>query len=357
LPSNSASSLLARWAVLLLLSTANPAALRAEPFERAEVTKAVNLVSLLREMQNPRPASLGDIISGKTALKTGGDSRAELQFPDQTITRVGSYSLFRFYAGGRDLILDGGTMLFSSPKGAGGGKVQAGAITAAVTGSDFMISYVKTPVSKVADRRKLRVQGATAQGGRVKVICLSHKVVVYFTDNPKVRVWLSPGQLVDVRDGATEMPPVVTINLGALLASSMLGRKGGFGPLQSQAILDGNARRQAKSSVPAYDPASGNANLLTQAAQTARLAGGASNSSLSPPVPQPQPQVTPLVSPGPTPAPTPPPKPPPTRPPPPPTPPPTPRPAPPTPPPVPTPAPTPTRPPSSGGGSSERAGG
>ena len=34
-------------------------------------------------------------------------------------------------------------MLFSSPKGSGGGKVQAGAITAAVTGTDFLISRIK----------------------------------------------------------------------------------------------------------------------------------------------------------------------------------------------------------------------
>ena len=46
--------------------------------------------------------------------------------------------------------------------------MQAGAVTAAVTGSDFMISNV----------------------GKVKVICLSHKVAVYFTANPKVRVEL-----------------------------------------------------------------------------------------------------------------------------------------------------------------------
>ena len=85
----------------------------------------------------------GDVIRGNTALKTGGDSRAELEFPDLTITRVGSNALFRFLAGGREITLDGGTMLFSSPKGAGGGKVQAGAITAAVTGTEFLISYIR----------------------------------------------------------------------------------------------------------------------------------------------------------------------------------------------------------------------
>jgi FecR protein len=115
------------------------ASLQAEPFEEAQVTETINLVSLLRQLQKPQPATIGDVIKGQTALKTGGDSRAELKFPDLTITRVGSNSLFRFYAGGRDMTLDGGTMLFYSPKGAGGGKVQAGAVTAAVTGSAIIV--------------------------------------------------------------------------------------------------------------------------------------------------------------------------------------------------------------------------
>ena len=94
----------------------------------------------------------GDVITKDLALKTGGDSRAELELPDLTITRVGANALFRFLAGKRQIILDGGTMLFHAPKGAGGGRVEAGAITAAVTGTDFLISNINK---------------------RVKVICLS----------------------------------------------------------------------------------------------------------------------------------------------------------------------------------------
>ena len=194
----------------------------AEPFDQAEVTKTINLVSLLPP---DRRAAPGDLVKGDTALKTGGNSRAELQFPDLTITRVGSNALFRFVTGTREMVLDSGTMLFSSPKGAGGGKVQAGAITAAVTGSDFLIS----------------------NAGRVKVICLSHKLLVYFTANPKVRAVLLPGQMLDIVPGAEKkMPPVVTINLETLLATSKLGEAGGFGPFPNQSILAYNVRRQAE---------------------------------------------------------------------------------------------------------------
>ena len=207
---------------VVALFAAYVAPLWAEPFEQAEVTEAINRVSLLPEN---KPAIRGNVVKGNTALKTGGNSRAELQFPDLTITRVGSNSLFRFIAGAREIILDCGTMLFSSPHGAGGGKVRAGVITAAVTGSDFMISNV----------------------GRVKVICLSHKVLVYFTANPKIRAELLPGQMLDVVGGADrKMPRVTTIDLKKLLATSKLSESGDFKSLPSQPILAQNINKQAK---------------------------------------------------------------------------------------------------------------
>jgi hypothetical protein len=214
-----------RLIFVLYLFAPHLAGLEAEPFEQAEVTKAINIVSLL---PHDRRAVAGDVVKGNTGLKTGGDSRAELQFPDLTITRVGSNSLFRFINGTREMILDSGTLLFSAPEGAGGGKVQAAAITAAVTGSDFMISNV----------------------GRVRVICLSHKVTVYLTENPKIRAELLPEQMLDITPGPTgairKMPRVTTINLGKLLATSKLTEAGGFRPLASQAILVQNTNRQAK---------------------------------------------------------------------------------------------------------------
>jgi hypothetical protein len=83
------------WIFVLFLFVGQLAALRAEPFERAEVTKTINLVSLLPRDTRAVP---GDIIKGDAALKTGGYSRAELQFPDLTITRVHFSGLSRAHA-------------------------------------------------------------------------------------------------------------------------------------------------------------------------------------------------------------------------------------------------------------------
>ena len=169
-----------------------PASLLAEPFEEAKVTETINIVSLLRQLRQPQPATVGDVIKGQTALKTGGESRAELKFPDLTITRVGANSLFRFYAGGRDMTLDGGTMLFYSPKGAGGGKVQAGAVTAAVTGSAFMVMNLSSTI---------------------KIVCLQHEVAV---SGPGFSRTIRPGQVID------QNGKISNIDLAALARSSNL---------------------------------------------------------------------------------------------------------------------------------------
>jgi hypothetical protein len=201
----------------------------AATFNEAEVTKTVNLVSLLRAAEPVEPASVGDVVKGQTALRTGEKSRAELEFPDSTITRVGSTSLFRFSGGTRVVTLDGGTMLFSSPKGAGGGEVQAGAITAAVSGTDIIVSYVK---------------GLATKGGHVQVICLSESVRVYFTADPAVQRSLGPGQKIEIPNGAKELPRPTNVNLSQILSTNELFQAGGFRPLYSQALLEQIAARQ-----------------------------------------------------------------------------------------------------------------
>ncbi len=262
----------------LILSLAAAGSLWADPFQQAEVTRAVNQVSLLHD-QASKPARIGDVVNGQTAVKTGTDSRAELQFPDNTITRLGANALFRFETGGRAMTLDSGTMLFSSPKGEGGGQVQAGAVTAAVTGTDFLLSYIKN--------------------GEVKVIVLEGKVVVSLLANPKVRRLLRAGQMVIVPAKPTDIPQPITIDLKQLLATSRLLESGGFKPLFSSALIQRAATGQSWNRPDPKIP--NNPNQAQQAAQMSR------RTTQGPPSAPPRPPSTP--PPVPTPAPTPPPPP------------------------------------------------
>jgi len=288
-----------KTALAFLLAAAIPQAAHAEPFQQAEVTKTVNRVSLLHSKQAAKPAAVGDVVRGETAVKTGGDSRAELKFPDATITRIGSNALFRFREGGRDMTLDGGTMLFSAPKGVGGGQVQAGAITAAVTGTSFLLYYLV--------------------GGEVKVVVLEGKVLIYFTANPKIRQMLRAGQIGSLPAGATAFNPTYSIDLKHLIGTSRLLEAGGFGPLPGQALLLRIAEGQQGKIGKLPDSRIQDA----QAAQTARRTIQGNTPAPPQPMmtPPPRPGATPIVPPRPQPVVTPPPRP--------------------TPPPKPTPPPTP----------------
>ncbi|CAN5674337.1 hypothetical protein BH09VER1_BH09VER1_02190 [soil metagenome] len=248
----------------------------ADPFEKAEVTRTVNKVTLIQGQKGSKPAAVGDVVTGDKAVKTGDDSRAELKFPDNTITRLGSNALFRFRTDTRDMTLDGGTLLFSCPKKEGGGQVQAGAVTAAVTGTDFIISYIV--------------------GGEVRVVVLEGKVWVYLTKFPAIRRLVRSGQLVVVPAGSDKIPEVMTIDLKQLMKTSRLLESGGFGPLLSEALINRVADSQQGRirKLPDGTP------LGQQAAQQARTAGGPSKPpkpGVTPPPAPPRPVSTPPPAP------------------------------------------------------------
>ncbi len=67
-------------------------------------------------------------------MQTGGQSRSELTFKDQTITRLGEKTIFSVGEGPRTIDLGSGQFLLYAPKKAGSAKVKIGPVTAAITG-------------------------------------------------------------------------------------------------------------------------------------------------------------------------------------------------------------------------------
>jgi hypothetical protein len=72
-----------RTIVALLACAALPGTLNAEPFEEAKVTETIDVVSLCNSWKS-LSRRLSVTSSGQTALKTGGESRAELRFSGLT---------------------------------------------------------------------------------------------------------------------------------------------------------------------------------------------------------------------------------------------------------------------------------
>ena len=107
---------------------------RADELKEAKVTQVIQDVRVLPSNSSPRPAAVNDDVRHGTAVQTGVQSRSELTFKDQTITRLGEKTIFSVGEGSRTIDLGSGQFLLCVPKKAGGAKVKLGAVTAAITG-------------------------------------------------------------------------------------------------------------------------------------------------------------------------------------------------------------------------------
>src|SRR5216684_5833647 len=116
--------------LIIVATSANAAQLK-----EARVTQVIKDVKLLPTQAAPRPAAVTDEVRDGTAVRTGVESRAELTFTDQTLTRLGANTIFSFNEGTRVMNLGGGAMLFQVPKGSGGLTIKTAAVTAAITGT------------------------------------------------------------------------------------------------------------------------------------------------------------------------------------------------------------------------------
>jgi FecR protein len=115
-----------------------PNQLTAEDLKEAQVTQVIQDVKLLPSNASPRPAAVRDNVRKGTAVQTGVQSRSELTFKDQTITRLGEKTIFSVGEGARTIELSSGQFLLYVPKKAGGAKVKMGAVTAAITGTTVL---------------------------------------------------------------------------------------------------------------------------------------------------------------------------------------------------------------------------
>ncbi len=171
----------------------------AAPLTESTFTEIINDVATVSTAGNASPAKVSDVLKAPERVRTGPQSRAELTAPDQSITRIGANTIFSFADNGRTLNLEQGNVLFHAPKGQGGGTIKSAGAAAAVLGTTIIVS-------------------ATPDGG-FKVILLEGSGTVTLPNGNSAT--LHGGQLVFVLPGGT-LSPVLTINLGKLVAGSQL---------------------------------------------------------------------------------------------------------------------------------------
>src|SRR5213079_1281548 len=120
--------------VVCALANWLPNDLCAEDLEEAKVTQIVQDVKVVPSGAAARPVVVNETVRRGNAVQTGAQSRSELTFRDQTITRLGEKTIYNV-GGGRTIELGSGQFLLYVPKKAGGAKVKMGPVTAAITGT------------------------------------------------------------------------------------------------------------------------------------------------------------------------------------------------------------------------------
>ena len=106
----------------------------AADLQEAKVTQVVQDVKVVPAGAAARTVTVNETVPRGNAVQTGSQSRSELTFRDQTITRLGEKTIYTI-GGGRTIELGSGQFLLYVPKKAGGAKVKMGPVTAAITGT------------------------------------------------------------------------------------------------------------------------------------------------------------------------------------------------------------------------------
>ncbi len=178
--------------IVVLLSNFNR--IQAAPLMKATVTETKNIGLYMPENGKERPALKNDSVKGADILRTGERSLAELEFEDQSITRLGSQSIYSFNPKTREFFVNEGLALISMPKGKGGGRIITSAVTAAIEGTTVIAEDIKS-LSNGNDgqpRRGAKIIFIEGHGrifsadGSQSIKISAGQMIIQYKDDPKL---------------------------------------------------------------------------------------------------------------------------------------------------------------------------
>lgn len=188
--------------VLLVFAVAIGRFVFAADQKQARVTEVIRDVRLLASKTSARPAVVNDMVREGNAVRTGTDSRAELLFLDQTLTRLGANTVFSFGANARTYDLSNGAVLMSAPRETGTVKVNTAVATCAVSGFVAIWEFHKKNWNKV-----LFLEG----DGKVAL-----------KKNPNDPRTMHSGQMLIFRPDATVLPQPQNFSVCKVMSNGLL---------------------------------------------------------------------------------------------------------------------------------------
>jgi FecR protein len=205
-----------RFLLAAIFVCAGVSAFAATPLTESTFTEIIHEANVVTAAdKSVAPAKPNEVFKVPDLVRTGSASRVEMTAPDQTITRVGANTIFTFAPGGRDIILERGSVLFHAPAGVGGGAIKNHGTAAAVLGTTEI--------------------GAILSDGSFKILDLEGAVKVTLKNG--LYMELKAGEMVIVSPDGNEFSPLMIFNLGQLLPHLLLVT--GFSePLSSLPLID-----------------------------------------------------------------------------------------------------------------------
>jgi hypothetical protein len=179
----------------------SPNEVSADELKEAKVTQVIQDVKVLPSNASPRPAAVNDNVRPGTAVQTGTQSRSELTFKDQTITRLGEKTIFSVGEGARTIDLGSGQFLLYVPKKSGGAKVKMGPVTAAITGTTVL--------------------GNVNPNGTTTFIVLEGGACIYL-DSVGQSLFVGPGQQLTFDPIANRLEDPVDVDLSKVITSPLI---------------------------------------------------------------------------------------------------------------------------------------
>jgi len=189
---------------LLPAANGSPTAL-----ESATVSELKNEMSYQAADGSERAAKVEDVVQGRDVVKTGGGSMAELEFPDGTLTRLGSHSAFTFAPESREVQTRSGLSVFFIPKGMGGLRIVSRAVVGAVEGCTVVVEEIERP------------QGANTQHW-TKFLLVEGSRASVLLPNGKHTSSLRAGQGIFQREGASTLSPPFDFDVKALTENATI---------------------------------------------------------------------------------------------------------------------------------------
>ncbi len=205
------------FALGLFASTLNPVvAAEGRPLKSATVVEKHNNVFLGKEVEKSkfeeRPAVEKDVVAGNDFIRTDKKSRAELEFTDKSLARLGSNTIFSFDPTSRKMEVRKGSALIHIPPNLSGATISSPAATVAVLGDVVAMRVDEKGVTQVV---------ALSQDERGPVTVTSIKTGEKRT--------LKQGEMITIDPMDVRLPDPLTIAVDVFVQSStLLNAEGGF---------------------------------------------------------------------------------------------------------------------------------